>query len=321
MRHHRQAFGSGLGDAQDLGVDPGDPGGEGVLRVSGGPEVGRAQVGHRCAPRRRLALDPERRQQPAGVDGPFAPWQGPDHLHPERIQEGRRRLQPPRGVVVAGDDHRAELRPSQPGLDQEGVERPLGGRRRVGRVEHVAGDHQGVGRPLLEQVEQPAEKLLVLEGPVVAVEGVAQVPVGGVDEAEHGVPMILRGTARATEVRGRRRGLGTGTRRRALQRPLMRCSGRWCARSAARGPAGSLRPAGGGSGALSRSWKGTLRLRGLGGRSAQGDRGGAADSGRSARGDRGGAADSGRSARGDRRGPVRSSPVIPSERQLPFLSS
>jgi len=93
-----------------------------------------------------------------------------------------------------------------PRLDQKRVKRPLGRRRRVRRVEDVAGDDQGI-RPLgLEQVREPGEEAFVLEGPVVAVQGVAEVPVGGVDEAKHRVATILaRSGARrgATVVKGK----------------------------------------------------------------------------------------------------------------------
>jgi len=94
--------------------------------------------------------------------------------------------------VVAGDHHDVQLREFFVGADDEIVEAFLGLEWRVDRVEHIAGDQQGVGALGDQLVEQPGEKLRVFVVAVLAVEGLAEVPVGGVDQA-HGLRLIVGG--------------------------------------------------------------------------------------------------------------------------------
>ena len=103
-----------------------------------------------------------------------------------------RQLDAPARVVVAGDHHDVQLRELFVGADDEVVEALLGLEWRVDRVEHVAGDQQGVGAVGDQLVEQPGEELRVLVVAVLAVEGLAEVPVGGVDQA-HGLRLIVGG--------------------------------------------------------------------------------------------------------------------------------
>ncbi len=86
--------------------------------------------------------------------------------------------------MVPAGDHDVELWTSRLGPVKELVERAHGGRRGNDLVEDVAGDEQGVRGLLFQQIEEPAEELVVLVGATVARERVAQVPVGGVDDAE-----------------------------------------------------------------------------------------------------------------------------------------
>ena len=85
--------------------------------------------------------------------------------------------------MVAGDHHDIQLRQFFVGANYEVVQTLLGLERWVHRVEDIAGDQQGVGLMLGQLVEQPGEELRVFVVAVLAVEGLAQVPVGGVNQA------------------------------------------------------------------------------------------------------------------------------------------
>ena len=96
--------------------------------------------------------------------------------------------------MVPGHHHHLEPRQAPPSLRQEAVPERLRVRRRVGRVEDVARDDQHVDPLGLDRVEQPAQELLVLGEPIDAVEGVPEVPVGRVEDAErHGDGGRIRG--------------------------------------------------------------------------------------------------------------------------------
>jgi hypothetical protein len=89
------------------------------------------------------------------------------------------------GVVVAGDHHDVQLGLLLVGLDDEVVEAFLGFDRRVDRVEDVAGDQQRIGLAQVQLAEQPVEEAGVFEVAFLAVQALAQVPVGGVKQT-HG---------------------------------------------------------------------------------------------------------------------------------------
>lgn len=87
--------------------------------------------------------------------------------------------------MIAGDHH--DFQPGQAlvGRNDEVVEPLLGQQRRVDGVEEVTGDQQGIGLLLLQLVEQPGEEGEVLVVTILAVQGLAKMPVGRVDQA-HG---------------------------------------------------------------------------------------------------------------------------------------
>jgi hypothetical protein len=85
-------------------------------------------------------------------------------------------------IVVAGDDDDVQLRRTRTRLLQETVELALRDRRRVRVVEDVARDQEGVGLLGHDGVEQPVQEALMLVGPVEVVQGLAEVPVGSVQQ-------------------------------------------------------------------------------------------------------------------------------------------
>lgn len=76
----------------------------------------------------------------------------------------------------------------------------LGGGAGVDGVEHVTGDEQGVGTMLVDEVEEVLEECVVFGFSIEAVEGLTEVPVGGVEEA-HGKGEVAAGY-------GKREGVG-----------------------------------------------------------------------------------------------------------------
>ncbi len=157
-------------------------------------DLGRAQEGQGEAPGGGVASGVvQRHQQPLVVQLALGdPADAADGMGIEALHQRRRQLDAPARVVVAGDHHDVQLRELFVGADDEVVEALLGLEWRVDRVEHVAGDQQGVGAVGYQLVEQPGEELRVFVVAVLAVEGLAEVPVGGVDQA-HGLRLIVCG--------------------------------------------------------------------------------------------------------------------------------
>ncbi len=69
-------------------------------------------------------------------------------------------------------------------LDDEVEEHSTRRRARTRGVKYVARDQQRVGPELLEPIEQPVEERAVLVLPRMPMQGMAEVPVGGVDDAK-----------------------------------------------------------------------------------------------------------------------------------------
>ena len=86
--------------------------------------------------------------------------------------------------MVARDDDGAQVRHAGLGLLQKAVELLLRGGRRVSGVKHIAGHQQRVGLLSHQRVQQPVQKTLVFKAPLEVVQGLAQVPVRGVDETQ-----------------------------------------------------------------------------------------------------------------------------------------
>ncbi len=114
-----------------------------------------------------------------------------------RAQERIRRLQPRCRVVIPAGHHDLEMGHAPPRFDEEPVPEGLRLVWRVRGVEHVARDEDRIDGLALDRVEEPVNELPVLVGPFDAMEGVPQVPVGRVKEAQrHRERRIRRGRTR-----------------------------------------------------------------------------------------------------------------------------
>jgi hypothetical protein len=89
--------------------------------------------------------------------------------HTKHFQEGGWRLKSARRVVVASDEHNAEVSKAALCFPDESVKKPVGSSRRIGAIEDIASDQHGVGFFGFERVQKPGEELLVLESTLVAV--------------------------------------------------------------------------------------------------------------------------------------------------------
>ncbi|MNM81135.1 hypothetical protein D3C81_931260 [compost metagenome] len=149
---------------------------------------GRPQEGQGQAPGRDLAAGVGQWNQQAiavedAVIEPLHPAQG---MGAQAPHQRRWQFDARAGVVVAGDHHDVQLGLLFVGLDDEVVEPLLGFDRRIDGVEDVAGNQQGIGLAQLELAEQPIEKTGVFEIAFLAVQGLTQVPVGGVKQTHEG---------------------------------------------------------------------------------------------------------------------------------------
>jgi hypothetical protein len=85
--------------------------------------------------------------------------------------------------VVAGNNDDIELRRPRPRLLQEPVELALGCGRWVAVIKNIAGNQQCVDPFMHQRIEQPVEEALVLVAAFECMQGLAQVPVGSVQQA------------------------------------------------------------------------------------------------------------------------------------------
>lgn len=88
--------------------------------------------------------------------------------------------------MVTGNDDHLQAGQLGGGAEQEVVEEFFGGSRGVGGVEHVACDDECIGLLVADGGEEPVEEMPVLVGAVVAVEVVAEMPVGGMQNFHWG---------------------------------------------------------------------------------------------------------------------------------------
>ncbi|MNH16018.1 hypothetical protein D3C79_756440 [compost metagenome] len=158
-----------------------------VTQVCAG-DFRRAQERQRQAPGGDLALGVgQRNQQAFAVQFTFIqPLHAAQGVGAQAAHQRRRQFDARAGVVVAGDHHDVQLGLLFVGLDDEVVEPLLGFDRRIDGVEDVAGNQQGIGLAQLELAEQPIEKTGVFEIAFLAVQGLTQVPVGGVKQTHEG---------------------------------------------------------------------------------------------------------------------------------------
>ncbi len=89
--------------------------------------------------------------------------------------------------MVARDDHHLQMGHAAAGLLQKAIQLAMGGRRRIGVIENIAGDQQHVDALCVQRPDQPVEEALVFVDPVEIVQGLAKMPVGGVQQPHGGV--------------------------------------------------------------------------------------------------------------------------------------
>ncbi|MNV40949.1 hypothetical protein D3C71_1325700 [compost metagenome] len=149
--------------------------------------LGRAQEGQGQAPGGDLATAVgQRNQQALGVQLALVqPVHTAQGMGAQAAHQCCGQLDARARVVVAGDHHDVQLRLLLVGLDDEVVETLLGFDRRVDRVEDIAGDQQRIRLAQAQLAEQPVEEAGVFEVAFLAVQALAQVPVGGVKQT-HG---------------------------------------------------------------------------------------------------------------------------------------
>ena len=106
-------------------------------------------------------------------------------MHPQGAQHGLGRLQPGGGIVVARDHHhgQAGFEAQEPG--EGGIQEPLRLTRGVGAVKHIARNQQGVDLQIDNQGAQMIQKGAMFRLAAKAGQGLANVPVSGVQNA-HG---------------------------------------------------------------------------------------------------------------------------------------
>jgi hypothetical protein len=89
--------------------------------------------------------------------------------------------------MIARNHDDLDAGPQQVEPRNEFIERALSGRRRVRHVEHVSRHQQRVDRTLLNDTAKPVEKLLVFEHSLSIAKHLTQMPVRGVQQAQHEV--------------------------------------------------------------------------------------------------------------------------------------
>lgn len=149
-------------------------------------DFGGTQEGQGQAPGGDLAIRVVQGQQQAiAIEAFVYPADSADGMGVQSFHQRSGQFDARAGVVVACDHH--DLQPRQPsmGADDEVVEALLGFERWIDRVEDIARDQQDIGALLFQLAQQPVEEARMLMIAVLAVQGLAQVPVGGMYEA-HG---------------------------------------------------------------------------------------------------------------------------------------
>ena len=100
------------------------------------------------------------------------------HIYIMKIQQAGRCFEACAGIVVAGNDH--DLQSAHLlGSGAEKAEKHLFGLgRRIGMIEDIAGNEQDVGLLLRKRLPQPSKVVLKFCFAIIAVEGIAQMPIG-----------------------------------------------------------------------------------------------------------------------------------------------
>ncbi len=121
----------------------------------------------------------------AALHALLAGIQASDHVDPKLLEQLAGRVQPGAGVVVpTHDDHLTDRGRG------EAVEEPIVLSERLGRrvpvVEHVTGDDQDLHLVLFDRLGEPAQELSVILLSRNLLEGIAQVPIGCVENFHAG---------------------------------------------------------------------------------------------------------------------------------------
>ncbi len=141
---------------------------------------------------------------------------GADDVDAEGVQDCFGGLKASGGIVVASDHHDGQAGAQVQVVGEGGVEEFLGLARRIGAVEHVACDEEGVDVVFTDQGAQVVEEGAVFGVAAIAGQGLADVPIGGVEDAHsslrtnHGGHIWQVGVTETAVLRGGRRSLGGG---------------------------------------------------------------------------------------------------------------
>ena len=148
------------------------------------PQIAAAKKRHGSAPGGDLALLVlQRHQQAIGLELALpVPADAAHQMQVEGPQQLVGGVQLGGGIVVAADQHHVEVRHlgAQPG--QEAIELLPGAGWRIGGIKQIPCYQQGVDLPRLDGVGQPVEKGIVFEAALMAMELMAKVPVGCVQD-------------------------------------------------------------------------------------------------------------------------------------------
>jgi len=146
----------------------------------------RAQEGQCQAPRGDLAFGIRQwNQQAFGVQlAVIEPQHAPESMGAQTAHQRCRQLDARTGIVVAGDHHNGQLGVLLVGADDEVIQPLLCLERRVDRVEDIAGDQQHIGMLGADLAQQPFQETSVFVVAFLAVEVLAKVPVGGVEQTQ-----------------------------------------------------------------------------------------------------------------------------------------
>ena len=110
---------------------------------------------------------------------------GADDGDVEAFEQTRGRFEPRAGIVIARGQDDLQCGQSGVGAGEEIEKAALCGGGWIDRVENIPRDEERIGPALGERAQEPVEKKPVLEVAIIAVKGLAQMPVGGVKKAEH----------------------------------------------------------------------------------------------------------------------------------------
>ena len=128
----------------------------------------------------------ERHEMACCLDPTVAPMHAAYNSDVESRQQGAGRLQAACGIVVAGDDHRGHGRSRAAQAHQSVVEELLRLSRRVLAIEDVAGDDERIDGALDDDLFEPLKDLAVLPLARKSAQRLADMPVGGVQDTDHG---------------------------------------------------------------------------------------------------------------------------------------